>query len=62
MNALRVVEKEGFVGLMEGLMGNLKVRKKTFFTEKLKQDYSNSKTALCLGHEKATDICTTAYM
>lgn len=62
MNALRIVEKEGFLGLMGGLVGKLKVKKRTFFTEKLKRNFSNSKTALCLALENATDVCTTADM
>jgi hypothetical protein len=62
MNALRIVEKEGFRSLLEGLVGKLKVKKRTFFTEKLKRDFSNSKTALCLALENATDVCTTADM
>ncbi|XP_045030961.1 uncharacterized protein LOC116924587 [Daphnia magna] len=62
MNFLRTVEKGGFNWLMDGLIGNLKVKKRTFFTEKLKKDYSNTKTALCMALEKATDICTTADM
>lgn len=62
MNALRVVEKEGFLELMQGVVGKLRVKKRTFFTEKLKKEYSNSKTALCLALEKATHICTTADM
>ena len=62
MNSLRTVEKGGFNWLMDGLIGNLKVKKRTFFTTKLKQDYSNTKTALCMALEKATDICTTADM
>ena len=62
MNSLRTVEKGGFNWLMDGLIGNLKVKKRTFFTTKLKQDYSNTKTALCMALEKATDICTTTDM
>ena len=62
MNSLRTVEKGGFNWLMDGLIGSLKVKKRTFFTTKLKQDYSNTKTALCMALEKATDICTTADM
>ncbi|KZS20264.1 Uncharacterized protein APZ42_013103 [Daphnia magna] len=62
MNSLRTVEKGGFNWLMDGLIGNLKVKKRTFFTEKLKKDYSNTKTALCMALEKATGICTTADM
>ncbi|KAK4017353.1 hypothetical protein OUZ56_032300 [Daphnia magna] len=56
MNALRIVEKEGFLGLMGGLVGKLKIKKRTFFTEKLKRNFSNSKTALCLALENATDV------
>jgi len=62
MNSLRTVEKGGFNWLMDGLIGNLKLIKRTFFTQKLKKDYSNTKTALCMALEKATDICTTTDM
>ena len=61
MNSLRTVEKGGFNWLMDGLIGNLKVKKRAFFTIKLKQDYSNTKTALCMALEKATDICTVSF-
>ena len=50
------------MGLTQGVVGKLRVKKRTFFTEKLKKEYSNSKTALCLVLEKATHICTTADM
>jgi hypothetical protein len=41
---------------MQGVVGKLRVKKRTFFTEKLKKEYSNSKTALCLALEKATHL------
>lgn len=47
---------------MGGLIGKLFVEKRTFFTENLQRDYSNSKTNLIIALEKALHVATTADM
>ncbi|KAI9551079.1 hypothetical protein GHT06_001911 [Daphnia sinensis] len=56
------VEKGGFVKLMSGLVGTLQLKKRKIFTEKLKEKYSNTKTALTMALQKALFVCTTADM
>ena len=54
------VERPGFARLMEKLVGNLVLKKRTFFTEKLVANYSNTKTRLIMALEEASYVSTTA--
>ncbi|KAK4037695.1 hypothetical protein OUZ56_029726 [Daphnia magna] len=54
------VEKGGFVKLMSGLVGTLQLKKRKYFTEKLKQKFSNTKTALIMALKNALyRVCVT---
>ena len=46
------VERPGFARLMEKLVGHLVLKKRTFFTEKLVANYSNTKTRLIMALRK----------
>lgn len=56
---LRTVEKEGFLSIMERLVGKLVVKKRGFFTAKLETEYSNAKTTLIMAFEDASFVSTT---
>jgi hypothetical protein len=60
MVPLSEVEKPGFARLMNKLVGNLVLKKRTFFTEKLSANFSNTKTRLIMALEKASFVSTTA--
>ena len=54
------VEKESFIELIGSLIGPLQIRGRTFFTEKLKDAYTNVRTNLMLALERALFVTTTA--
>ncbi|KZS02518.1 Uncharacterized protein APZ42_000417, partial [Daphnia magna] len=58
--SIREVEREGFRDLMGSLVGKLVVKKRTYFTERLQTEYSNTKTNLILALESALHVSTTA--
>ena len=60
MVPLSEVERPGFARLMKKLVGNLVLKKRTFFTEKLVANYSNTKTRLIMALAEASFVSKTA--
>ena len=59
---IREVEKEGFRELIASLIGELVIKGRTFFTEKLEREHSQVHTNLMMALELAKWISTTADM
>ena len=60
MLPIREVEKEGFRELLEGLIGELVIKGRTFFTEKLEREHSQVQTNLIMALALVKWVSTTA--